>query len=1136
MNKTYTYIYFFILLSLFLGVNKLSHSQSILESGQWYKVQVSETGLYKLTYEDFENMGFDVSNLDPQHIRVFGNIEGVLPEANKKMVPDALIENSIFVSGAQDGSFDSEDYVVFYGKSAHDWHYDSQAKAFKYHIHPYHDFNYYYIGINGETGKRIEQKNSLTDSPDYTISSFLDHQKHEVNLINFIKSGREWFGEFFDDYNNSLDLTFVFPNIITTKKVKYELHIAARTRSHSTIKTSLNGGNGNNFFVPRLGASNHEYAAEGFDSDSLQTNSDTLNFNLEYSKPNANSNVWLNYFVVNAYRELRMSQHQLPFNSLWLRNNRIAKYELSDATESIKIWDITDPYNISQINGGTLANGTLEFSITTSLNNFFIAFDSEEFYTPTLISEVENQNLKELTGFDMVIVTIDDFIEEAQRIADFHHEKDQLNVLITTTDKIYNEFSSGKTDPTAIRNFLRYHYNHAEDNDKRPEYLLLFGDASYDFKDVLDENTNLVPVYQSKGSVNTTKTYDTDDYFGIMGQMDGDSSFGEIQIAIGRFPVHTIEQAKIMVDKTLHYASNFSNQMKNWRNKVSFIADDEDNNLHLDNSDKLADTFLIEHPEFNIEKIYLDNYVRLSTPSGYRYPDVTNAINNSINDGLLFFNYTGHGGHLALTDERVMQIPDIQSWTNIDHLTVFIIASCEFGPFDNPHHISAGEHVVLNPRGGGVALFTTTRLAYASYNFKLNKKFHEIAFSRKENGSHYNLGEIIKYAKNESGNKKRNLNFCLLGDPAIKMAYPEYHVETTHINDHPVSSGIKDTIKARQTVTVKAQVTDLEHHIVPNFSGKIQVCVYGQPSIYTTLANSSHSHKTDVSVIDMLIYKGKVKAKNGKFEFSFVVPDGINSEYDKGKISYYATQVEQKDNQEFDANGGFIDFIIGGVDESIDEDITGPEINAFMEDRSFINGDFVSSNPVMLIDLFDESGINNVELGFGRDIVAKLDSEQDLVLNDYYVNDLDDFRKGSIEFKYNDLDFGEHELTIKAWDMFNNSSEKTLSFVVIANNDITIDHLQNKPNPFKDFTNITFNHNQLDEKELFVTIKIYNIRGQEVYELNETVAVIGNGIEPIVLNSDTMNLNNSGLYSYIIQVKNKEGKIVQQKQKIIVIK
>ena len=1135
MNKRYLNIQFLLILSLLFGLNNHTQAQSILENGQWYKVQVSETSLYKLSYQDFEDMGFDVNNLDPQHIRLFGNTEGVLPESNKTSIPTSLIENAIYVSGAEDGSFDSEDYVIFYGRSPHDWFYNTSKKIFEYTIHPYDDHNYYFIGITGELGKRIEYKSSISATPDFIINEFLAYQKHEINLINFIKSGREWFGEAFDDFDNTIDLSFDFPHVNKTKKVKYSLHIAGRSQSHSIIEASLNGGLVNSYFVPRI-TSPYEYATIGSYDDSLATNNDLLNFKLEYSKPNPSSSLWLNYFVVNAYRELKMSSSQLLFHSLWLGINKTAKYDLKNATESTIIWDISDPYNISEITDVTLNNSTLSFSVNTNLNNYYVAFNGDNFHTPDLIGEIENQNLKELIGFDMLIVTIDEFVPEAQRLADFHQQKDQMNVLVTTTDKIYNEFSSGKTDPTAIRNFLRYHYDNAATEEEKPEYLLLFGDASYDYKDVLDENTNLVPVYQSMGSVKTTETYDTDDYYGIMDRLDGFESFGEIQISIGRFPVHTLEQAKIMVDKTIHYASNNSNQMKNWRNKVSFIADDGDSNLHLRNSDRLADTFLVEHPEYNIEKIYLDNYVRTSTPSGYRYPDVTTAINNSINEGVLFVNYTGHGGHLALTDERVMQIPDILSWTNYDKLSVFIIASCEFGPFDNPHHISAGEHIVLNPKGGGVALFTTTRLAYAGTNFQLNRRFHEIAFSRQENGSHYKLGEIIKYAKNESGNKERNLNFCLLGDPAIKMVYPEYHVETTHINGNLISNTVKDTIRARQTTTVKGKVTDLDHELVPSFNGEIQICVYGQPSIYTTLANSSASIKTDVSVIDLLIYKGTVDAQNGVFEFSFVVPSGINSEYDFGKISYYATQVEKVRSVEYDANGGFIDFIIGGVDDGIDEDITGPVITAFLNDHSFVSGDFVSSSSILYIELFDESGINNVELGFGREITSKLDSELDVVLNDYYKNNKEDLRKGTIEFNYNNLEIGLHDLKIKVWDMFNNSNEKMLSFVVVSSEELKIDNLQNKPNPFKELTNITFSHNQTDETELFIAINIYSLSGQKVYEINQTVTVFGNGIEPIVLNSQEMNLNNSGLYTYVIQVKNKEGKLVQQKQKIIVVK
>ncbi len=1130
---------FIITIALLFGLNQVSVAQSVLEEGQLYKIQIEQNGLYQLNYDDFVNMGFDMENINPDHIQIFGNIEGVLPEANNKYAPTSLIENPIYLQGDEDGSFDTDDYVVFYGKGADYWEFNRVSQSFRFSSHPYADYNYYYVKIGSENGKRISIENSLDESPFGTVNSFLDYQVHEIDLVNFVKSGRRWFGESFDDYNSTLNLSFEFPNIILSEKISYGIYVAGRSRAYSEITTSLNNEIPKELSIPKLtGSGGYVYAKDTFDRDFFNTSTDLLDFKLTYSKPDASSNAWLDYFEVSVSRELKMHEHQMAFNhDVGLNINKVYQFQLAQASDKIRIWNISDPYNISEIVGGNLNDNTLDFSIIIDKTLYFIAFDSEGFFKPTLIGEVENQNLKQLTGFDMVIVTVDQFLSEAQRLADFHTSRDSMIVLITTVDEIYNEFSSGKQDPAAIRNFIRYHYNHAETEEEKPEYLLLFGDASYDYKDILPENTNLVPVFQSKGSLSSTSTFDTDDFYGIMNDADGDSSSGEIQISIGRFPVFTMEQAQTMVDKTLHYSINNETHMGNWRNKVCFIADDGDNNLHLNSSDKLADTFLIEHPEFNVGKIYLDSYVREITANGYRYPDVTEAINRNIDEGTLFLNYTGHGGHLALTDERVMQIPDILSWRNIDKLSVFIVASCEFGPFDDPHHISAGEHVVLNPLGGGVALLTTTRLAYASYNFKLNKKFHEIAFSRKESGAHYNLGEIIKYAKNESGNKEKNLNFCLLGDPALKMAYPEFHVETTHINENRVSAGIQDTMKSRQTVSVKAKVTDIDHVTLSDFNGQVEVCVYGQASVYTTLANSTHSQKTDFTVIDMVIYKGQVNANKGELEFSFVVPEGINPLYGTGKISYYATKIDDEvTHNNYDANGGYLDFIIGGVDETIEKDITAPTIDVFMENYGFTNGDPTSTDPLLIVDFFDESGINNVQLGFGRDITAKLDIDPSFLLNNYYTNDADDFRKGKVEYDLSNLDFGNHKLTIKAWDMFNNSTEKSVDFIVLAPSSINIYNVQNNPNPFQELTLIEFEHNQENENTLDVNIHIYNIQGQSIYSFEAEVLVLGNSIEPIQLDMNDLNLNQSGLFAYIIEVKNKQGQTVQQKQKFIVVK
>lgn len=1136
MKQLYTFLSIkLLLLALFTGFYTSSSAQSVLAEGQWYKIGIEKDGVYQLTYQDFINMGFDLSSVNPKHIQIFGNIEGVLPEPNEIDVPYSLTENAIFVADGDDGSFDENDYVAFYAKTADTWEYDKNIQMFVYTHHPYADLNYYYITIGNNEGLRIQSEISSSAEPIKTITDFLDYQVHDENLINFVKSGKRWYGESFEE-NGNLNLLFDFPNFNNEKSVKAKIYAANNSSTNAALNIDPLGAETIEFNLPKPQGS-HTMAAIDDKMFTYSTEENQVEFNISYSQPNASANAWLDYIEVSAYRKLVMHNHQISFCHFGFQSiSKVYEFKIANANSNTKVWDISENYAPKEFHYTNIIDDTLIFKQDLLGNKYYTAFDPEGLLTPLFVGEVSNQDLKALSPFDMLIVTVKEFEEQAQRLADFHIEKDNLKTIVLITEDIYNEFSSGKQDPTAIRNFLRYHYDNNNGDDK-PEYLLLFGDASYDYKNVLPENTNIVPVYQSDGSTSFTNTYNTDDYYGIMGEADGDSALGEIQISIGRFPVNNVTDATTMVDKTIHYATNLQHQMGDWRNKVCFIADDKDSNLHFNDSNRLADTFLITHPEFNVDKIFLDSYVRQSTTNGYRYPDVTEAITRNVKEGVLFFNYTGHGGHIALTDERILQIPDIISWENYDKLGVWIVASCEFGPFDDPSHVSAGEHMVLNKNGGGVALFTTTRLAYASYNFRLNEKFHEIAFSRKEDGSHYRLGEIIKYAKNASGNKERNLNFVLLGDPALKMAYPEYNVETTHINGQDVSGSSLDTLKARQTVEVKGIVSNANHEIDTQFNGLVDIKVYGKASTYSTLANDSESYKASFEVIDHLIYKGQARANNGAFEFTFVVPTNIPSSFGNGKISYYAMD-ELDEEKCYDANGGFIDFVVGGVDNTIANDLQGPEIDIHLDTYQFKSGDPTTTSPVMMIDLYDENGINNIELGFGKEIRASIDNEDNLYLNDYYQPIDHSYQEGKIEYNLNDLDFGSHELTVKAWDMYDNASSKSISFIVIASQSIAISDVNTYPNPFIDYTEFSFNHNQTDETELLVKIYLYDISGKRIWTYEKEVAVLGNSIEPIAITTGNQSLPSlkTGVYSYLLEATNSKGEKVHQKQKLVVVK
>lgn len=1130
-------IYKFIYLVAIVFLSNLAFAQnSVLAEGQWYKVGIEDNGIYKLSYQDFIQMGFDAENIDPQKIQVFGNTESVLPEPNNILVPTDLVENAIYVHGAEDGVFDPTDYVAFYAMGADEVVFEGILNRFRYYSHPYAEKNYYFISIGTENGKRITNVSSQNQNPYKIITSFIDYQVYEQDLKNFVKSGRKWFGESFENQNNMV-FEFDFPNFINDIPVRYGVYVAGRSSQNSELMIQLEGGDLKTMPIPKIIGS-YAYAKEAQDRDAVATTAENVKFTLTFNPPSPSDNAWIDYIEVSATRALKMHEHQLSFYyDVLFDENEIFEFHLSNAHDDLKIWNVTNPYEVEEIINSDLMDDTLKFQLRLHNNHSFIAFDENGMLTPEFIGEVENQDLKGLNPFDYAIVTVDEFLSEAQRLADFHLENNDLRCTIVTTEQIYNEFSSGKQDPTAIRNFIRYHYKKDTVTDNKPKYVLLFGDASYDFKDIIPGNTNVVPVFQSEGSVSLTDTYNTDDYFGIMGQLDGDASLGEIQVSVGRFPVHTVEEAKVMVDKSIHYASNTESTIGDWRNKVCFIADDEDNNLHFNDSNELADTFMLHHPEFNVDKLFLDSYVQSITANGKRYPDVTDAINRSIEEGTLFFNYTGHGGHIALTDERILQIPDILAWENYDKLGVWIVASCEFGPFDDPGHTSAGEHLVLNPNGGGVALFTTTRLAYASYNFRLNEKFHEIAFSRKEDGSHYKLGDIIRYAKNESGNKEKNLNFALLGDPALKMAYPEYHVETTHLNGFEVNEQQQDTIKARQTINAKGKITGLDHETLESFDGLVHYKIYGKPSIYTTLANDPKSYEAEFQVIDQIIHQGVSRASNGVFDFTFVVPTNIPSSFGVGKISYYALE-EQESMTYIDANGGFNEFIIGGVDESIENDLDGPEISIHLEDYSFKNGGTTTNSPLLLIDLFDENGINTVNLGFGKEVKATIDYTDQYYLNDFYESKDYSYQNGIIKYPLSDLSLGNHTITVEAWDSFDNPAEKSADFIVVSEEHINIYDLINDPNPFRDHTSISFMHNQSNENELNITLQIYDIYGRSVWSYQGKVTVLGNSIEPISLNQANIGISQlqSGIYSYALEVSNQEGQKVKGQQKMMIVK
>ncbi|MEC8853197.1 MAG: type IX secretion system sortase PorU, partial [Bacteroidota bacterium] len=467
-----------------------------------------------------------------------------------------------------------------------------------------------------------------------------------------------------------------------------------------------------------------------------------------------------------------------------------------NATSSISIWDVSNPVNVRERNTDFSSNQTSFIAPTDSLKEY-LAFNGNSYYSTELIGKISNQNLHGSDNdVEYVIVSHPDFLSAANDLAQYHDQKDGIKTIVVTPQEIYNEFSSGAQDITAIRDFLRMFYKKPSNKLK---YLLLFGDASYDPLSRITNNTNFVPSYQSNNSVSPTQSYITDDYYGLLDDAEGNFTNDLVDIGIGRFPVQTLTQANDMVRKVKNYNGEMA--IGDWRNKITFVADDgdaDDGNTHMWQADSLANIIDDNYKNINIKKIYLDAYTQESTPGGPRSPDAQNAITESVEKGSLLINYSGHGGELGWSKERILEVGQINKWENENNLPLFVTATCEFSRFDDPDRVSAGEYVLLNKDGGAIALLSTSRLVYASPNYFLNKQFVKALFE-KENGELPRLGDLFRQTKVNSGTALNNRNFTLLGDPALRLAYPDLNVNTT---------AIYDTISALGEVIVSGQIED----------------------------------------------------------------------------------------------------------------------------------------------------------------------------------------------------------------------------------------------------------------------------------------------------------------------------------------
>ena len=1109
-------------------------ANSILAQGVWYKFATNVSGIYKLTFEDLQKAVINAGAIDPRNIRIYGNGGGMLPEANSAQRIDDLIENSIFVYTAIEGKFGAGDYFLFYGSSPDQWIYNKTDQIFHHKKNIYSDRAYYFLNFDTGPGKRITTESATTQTANNFISKFDDYIFYEKDEISLLKSGRVWYDHELFDLTTTRNYSFNFPNLDPATPLVLTSVVAARSTTGSTsFAVFAQNQRVMTITIPPTGSDYLDsYAIAENKSTGFSTTNPVIDIRMVYNRNSINSSGYLNYLELNAKRLLKMDGNQMLFRSvLGSGKNLVSEFSLAGNSQNIQIWDVTKGSDIKKIQ--TNFTGTnYVFRLPTDTLREFIAFDGNSFFSPEFVGRVDNQNLHGAETADYIIVSYPAFNSEAERLANFHRQYDHLSVLVTTPDQIYNEFSSGAQDITAIRDFVRMIYKKAEPG-KEPKYLLLFGDGSFDFKNRVQNNTNFVPSFQSAESLDPVGTYVTDDYFALMDENEGQGAFGELDLGVGRFPVVSIEQAKDAVDKVLHYVFKSDSVKRDWRNVVTFVADDQNigGNLFINDSENLAKIIETSYKDNNVDKIYSDSYTMVSTPGGPRYPDVNAAINRRIEKGTLMINYVGHGGEVGWAHERILEVPDIKNWKNYDNLTVFVTATCEFARFDNPELVSAGEWAFLNPKGGGIALFTTTRPTFAGGNYVLANNLFQNAF-KKVNGKHLNLGDLIMLSKVSAGSDANARKFVLLGDPAIHMAYPEQSIVTTSINNQS-QTNIPDTLSALEEITITGEIRDASGNKMNEFSGVVFPTVFDKATEIWTNANYGEDVRVPFFLRKNSLYKGKVAVTNGSFTFSFIIPKDISYQFGIGKISYYAR------SKETDASGYDENIIVGGYNNRAFADNEGPLIRLYINDQNFVSGGITNQDPNLLAYVSDESGINTVGNGIGHDILGVLDgnTKDVLVLNDYYVSDDNTYKSGVINYRMPYLSNGEHSVTLKVWDVYNNSSVARVDFLVVSTASFAFKKLMNFPNPFSDKTTFSFEYN-FPYTILELDLRIYSLFGKLVKTFHKTVMTEGFKAEAITWDGrgDDGELVGSGTYVYRLQVSLPDGTSEARSSRLVFIR
>lgn len=1085
-------------------------------SGTWMKIEFSKQGIYEITPAMLRDAGLNLSSIDPKMIQVWGLSGDMIPERNSA-VREEFSQIPILVKGESDGVLDETDRIYFYGNSAYRSNRDVGAgnqPVFNHIIHHYSKTNAVFLTVGAHSGLRMSTANAGLQAT-IQVTKFTDHVWKEDELYKTedeVRSGRRWLGQLFSNESFGRKQTIfsdTLPGFVNGSSVSVKIRYYARSTSNSIFTSFLGTQSLGTSQIQRITSLSEAtgVSANFRNADFIVSNTSLagsiLTLSADFSNSAQGATGWVDFIDMEVQRELIAKRNYLQFfppNDF--SSNQIVQYVLkgfSSAPISIDASNAQTPMLLESTKSGE------SYLLNYVADPYKRIITQSTFYKPNSIKTLANQNISGTTFQpDYIVITSEELLDQAKRLAQYRSDKDGLKTLVVTQNEVFNEFSGGVPDILALRLVGKLFYDRATTSAELPSYLVFFGDTSYDYKEIEANSNrkNIVFTYQSLDFVDRVGSFGSDDFFGLYDSNEGSwaSSSELIDLGIGRLPAQNESEAKILVDKIIHYESS-ETDFGDWRSLFMFIADDDfpdaaaNKDLHVLNADGTTSVIDLDNSGIKLKKLYFFDYPVENTAGGRRYPQATRDFINTINNGALVTNYSGHGAEQVLADERFFVSNMIPQLTNYDRLTTFVTATCSFGRFDDNQDQSGAEKLVLHDKGGAIAALTTTRVVFTSSdpnsnNYGLNRVL-TAAMTTRETGTNLprRLGDIYFLTKTAGsvGPSPNSRRFVLLGDPATRLNLPKRSMRVTQINANPVSGNTVLGINSLEEVLVKGEVVGFNSALDASFNGEVLIQVRDAAravSLPYTEAWGTSCYMPNCVYYSQndILFNGRATVSNGQFSATFILPKDVGFTGGLAKILLYAN------NENEDATGAFNQITVTGINANASNDGVGPQMEVFMNDETFMQGVIVNSTPKLIVKIEDPSGINSAASGVGHEIIAKIkrqgDTEQTVVLNEFFTTDIDNYKKGEIKYTFNELLAGEYELTVRAWDIFNNPSEQSIRFTVTNSDELVIKNVYNYPNPFNTKTKFVIEHNQ-PNNPISVSIRIFTLTGRPILQLNE---------------------------------------------------